>query len=403
MASFELQIGDVVSLKSHPYNFGMSSIVISGEPTLLPPLMVITEIVLDFKDQFDEKTGEQLAKRGNSQCKCIWYSHKSCQFEEAWMHSSLIKLISRLPKTQEKKDLVDETVVNAYKSVCLKTVDLELCKHKSSLSCEESFQTNNDRIILTPLLSFVSPVMEVIQVQESKDGEQKQVKYDNKTGQQKRFTSKWQVKCKWFNPGSNKMSEKVFPIEAIQVVEKVDESTLFKIQESIDAGLCLKVGGTEEQTIVRPKYIVCRNGHYFLRAYDYNHNKIVELKIGISKLFQTKTPFLFEAPTFNFLLHGVQTLSVMDEYMQLIEEAKQKNNFIRIKYKNRNDKISLRTLKNYKVHKAKNEDDEDIFYLTGYCSHRKDERTFRSDRIQKLQILDLQFDIGEVIKAAPLQ
>jgi hypothetical protein len=401
MTAYEPQLGDIVSLKSHPYIHKLSSIAISGDHMLVSPLMVVVEILLDSRDQFDEKSGEELSKKGNAQCKCIWYSHKSFQFEEAWIYSKQLKVIVLSTKPLEKADLLIESPTSSYKSVSLKTVDLELCKHKSSLSCEESFQENNNKIIMTPLLSFVSPVMEVLQVQECKD-EQKDSKYDSKSGKQKRFTPKWLVKCKWYNPNSNKISEKLLPIDTITVVEKVDDLQLLKIQEAIDSGICLKVGSEEEQTIIRPKYIVSRSGYYFIRAYDYSLNKITETKIGVDKFIPTIKPFLDEAPTFNFLVNGIQTLSVIDEFEKMIEEAKLKNNFIRIKYKNRNDKISLRTLKNYKIQKAKDEDDEDIFYLTGYCSHRKNERTFRSDRIQKLQILDLQFDIGVLSKAIPL-
>jgi hypothetical protein len=85
MSKFSL--GDIVALNSHPYDQFLTSVIISGEPQLLSPLMVIIEVLNDTRNQYDEKTGEEISKTGNSQCKCIWFSNKSHQFEETWVSS----------------------------------------------------------------------------------------------------------------------------------------------------------------------------------------------------------------------------------------------------------------------------------------------------------------------------
>jgi len=64
--------------------------------------------------------------------------------------------------------------------------------------------------------------------------------------------------------------------------------------------------------------------------------------------------------------------------------------FIKLKYKNRVGDTSVRALSNYQLITIE-EDGSKSQYLTGYCHLRKQDRTFRLDRIEKLEVLNLNY------------
>jgi hypothetical protein len=402
MAINEFALGDIVALKSHPFFRNLTSVLISGEPQLISPLMVVVEYIEETRDQYDEKTGDAITRKGNCQCKCIWFSNKTYQYEETWVSSKLLKVIKRNENVLNKDDLFsnvinsDATAAKDYLNVSFKTMALELRKHKISISHEEwlGYPNNEMKTTINPLLSFVSPIMEILQIVEDKESDRKDAKFDNRTGKQKRFTSKWAVKCKWFNPIADKMSEKFLPIEALSIVDKPDQSLLNYLQSVIDKEKYFKIKSSEDssETIVQPISIVFRGGEYFLKAYDFKFNKNIELDINNSSFSEMENYYMVKVPSFGFLKKGSAAKSVIEELEECINQAKLKKALLRIKYINRNDKLSYKTIKNYSLLKT-TEDRKPVFYLNGFCSSNKwEERTFRIDRIQHMQMLDLKYD-----------
>ena len=124
------KLGDIVALSSHPFTSSKHDILIGGEPQLISPLMIIVEILGDVQNLYDENVGNQIQGKGGvtAQCKCMWYSSKSFQFEEALISSKLLK------KIQEDNDFVlkEKDVNGKYQhlqigtSVTIGTAQLEI-------------------------------------------------------------------------------------------------------------------------------------------------------------------------------------------------------------------------------------------------------------------------------------
>lgn len=390
-----LGLGDVVALKSHPFSEEFSTAVLSGDPQLVSPLMIIVEYIEESKDQFDEKTGALITQKGSRQCKCLWFSTKTYQFEDAWISSRLLKIIVKNDRLLEKEDMLsvsDSSTYQEYFNVSLKTTELELSKRKSSLTSEigNRIFSRDSKTIINSLVSFVSPVMEVLQIVELKDTEQKEAKFDTRTGRQKRFTSKWAVKCKWFNPISDKMSEKFLPIDALKIIRKPELTVLLRLEKVINDEKYLKLKVGENETIVQPLAIIFKSGEYLLNAYDYKENKLVEVDINAISYDTMETYYWVKAPTFDFLRSGVGGKTIVEEFQECIKHAEEKKALLRIEYINKNGKLSFKTLKSYKIFNFL-EGEKSILYLSGYCLSKKEERTFRLDRVQNLAILDLNY------------
>ena len=75
---------------------------------------------------------------------------------------------------------------------------------------------------------------------------------------------------------------------------------------------------------------------------------------------------------------------------RLITEGLQEEKYLRIRYKDQNNNLTIRTLKNYSI-EIININDTPIEYLAGFCKLRKDERHFQLDRIQSVEILNISY------------
>lgn len=372
-------LGDIVALKSHPYTSELQNILISGEPQLVSPLMIIVEIIKDSQDVFDEFTGVNLQLKGKTaNCKCIWYSSKSSQFEEAWLSSKLLKLVKRRGKAIAKSDVIDSLVT-------LSTAQMELAKVKSSLNIENE----NKRTNLNPLLSFVSPLMQVIGVPKN---DKKEALYDVKTGNKKKEISEQLVKCKWFNPSSDKMSEVLIPIEALSIIPAIEEEALNKYATYVKNKQHLLITIEDNQTILLPQKIKYLHGIYFIVGYDYIKNKIREFEI--SKLNSVKPihPFVKQVP--NFKDSELKSLELKEQTKRLITEGSNDRKYLRIRYKDRNNNLTIRTIKNYSIESISIENSQ-TEYLTGFCELRKDERHFQLERIQSVEILNISYPTSD--------
>jgi hypothetical protein len=73
--------------------------------------------------------------------------------------------------------------------------------------------------------------MEIIQIIDSKDIEQKDARFNSKTGERRRLTSDWMLKVKWFNPSCDKFSEKILPSCVFNIVDSIEEKYLKNIKD----------------------------------------------------------------------------------------------------------------------------------------------------------------------------
>ncbi len=94
MESFAL--GEIVTLKNHPYYSTNNKILITADAAMTPPLMVVTEVYNDYKKTlgFDEKSGVQ--ESNTSKIKCVFYSNKTHKYESNWFLIDQIKNISNI-------------------------------------------------------------------------------------------------------------------------------------------------------------------------------------------------------------------------------------------------------------------------------------------------------------------
>ena len=377
------KLGDVVALSSHPFTSSNHSILIGGEPQLISPSMIIIEIIGDSQNLYDENIGNQIQGKGGStaQCKCIWYSSKSFQFEEAWLSSKLLKKIeaedTSIFKEKDSNGKYKHLQIGTLVTLC--TAQLELNKLKSSYK----YEGGRERSSINPLLSFVSPMMQIIGTAKN---ESKEPLFDSKTGNKKKEVSELLIKCKWFNPSSEKMSEKLIPMEALSIIPKINEVKLSAITSFIEDEEHIVIKFKKRETIIKPQNIRYTHGFYTLTGYDYLSNKVEEFPIderlsipenGIDRI-------LINVPNFQ---DDELKLKGFDEQLKtIIALAKNSKNYIRIKYKDRNDNITVRTIVDFETIT-----NEGVNYLVGKCLLRDAMRNFviSKDKIHLFEVLNL--------------
>jgi hypothetical protein len=391
-------IGAIVALNTHPFfeQHNKDSILISGDTDALSPLMVVVETLKEGKEIFDENSGMQLLQPGTYQCKCIWYSQESSQFEEAWISSRLLKLIDA------QLTITDLSSLPYGTSVVFKTAPIEVSKMKVSLKQTGTNSIEKNKAV-TGLVSYTSPVMQVIGTAKS---DSKEPFIDPKTGKLKREISKKLIKCKYYNAVSDKFSEVQIPIEALTIVHTIHKQYLDLLEKYILKGCHLKTKSPNElfnQTIIKPTRIIYKLGNYYLEAKDYLENKTIEILIKESEEQFTLIDQEFEhLPRFEPNGNQLTIISINKDTLPDVPA----DNFWRIKYKDTSDNFTTRTIYNPEFFKMFTSDvDEDgepitIDYIRATCLLRNHaDRYFRIDRIQKLEVLDL--IVSETIKGSP--
>lgn len=371
----QIAIGDIVSLKSHPYILNVNDILISGEPLQLPPLMIVIEI-FESKKSGGETNGVEYT--------CMWFSSKTNKFERSKIKDALIKLILKVEPLKAQS-------LNVGDLVSLTTIEYELSKKKSSLHFEDtSVNQGNGSSSINALLSFLPPTLHCIGIKELK--EQPSDSKKNRTNPLHQ-RSQCQVKCLWFNNNLERFSEEEIPLEALKMIPIIEEETISIIRNSIKHNKILKLTKKHKTSIIKPRSITARSGYYFLRGYNYLSNQITEIQLGSEDCIEVSdSAFVKEAPKFDITNNPKAGSSayILDELVIGVREAKIQKAYIRIKYKNRNDQISYRTLKNYEIIQAIEEENLP-FYITGFCLLRQSTRTFKVSRIQNFQQLDIHF------------
>lgn len=364
------QLGDIVALRSHPFEHNLTSVIYSGDPSHISPLMIVAEILLpaNTKEEIDSDLSEY---------KCIWYSSQMQSFEETWLSGYYLKLI-------EKADEEAPLSFTSGDTVLFRTTFLELGKRKSSFSIEgKQSLVNNKATIITPLLNFSSPVFIVcnngiLNNQPTKSGNKR-----------KSIISDKKVKVKWYNSFKGKFSEYVLPTSCIAVSSKVSLNVLVQFQHAILKRNYLKVHIKDKTTtIISPLRIVYINGEYNLRYSDLIKSTHEEDKSISSIQIIAALDNLVDnsAPVFDFS----KTNQPIQDVIDLLQKGVSEKQVVRIKYKNIHDQISIRCLRNFEINSHQNGTLE--HYLSGKCMLKSDHRHFNVSRISKAELLSLTWD-----------
>lgn len=229
----KLNIGDLVSLKSHPFNIFNESLI-GAFVDNTPPIMVISEVLKSNSydtesEEVDTETNK--VKKLPNQYLCYFYSSKTSSFEKQWFKQNEIKKIdSDIETNQEKVTKTEDKVslLNKYKDnlVVLKSADLELSKKKTTWSRTKEEDINKTQAFL----EFLPPVMTVLDVVENQNFNKDRV--NPKNGEIKRVSCKFLLKCKWFNPIKQTFSEEIIPYNILQIVN-FDDKKLEIIRDGI--------------------------------------------------------------------------------------------------------------------------------------------------------------------------
>lgn len=392
LRSSDFAHGTIVALKSHFFDEGLISPVLAGNPLNSSPLMIVVEQLVEVSTTFNERTGENISLQGASQCRCMWFSTKKQEFVDAWFASKLLKVVTPVSNA---KPIVEEYSKDTISSlidqlVIFRTTPIETKKRKSSAINKGGIQENNN---IVALLNYVGPVMQIVQVMEYRNIEQKEASYDIKTGNRKRHTHQWVARCKYFNSETEKLIEKIIPLDCLELVSPFPKDQLKIVQYVLDKSSYL----TDSKTIVKPYRILYLNGDYILTGYDYVLNKTVNRKIKLnSKFSEIENYYEKRARMFN------PESGEIVEISELLKDENTDKKYVRIKYKKDDDEITFRTLTECKKINAPNALGVATDYITGFDHSRKDKRTFLLVRIQSVKILNLDITV-EPITNEPTQ
>lgn len=380
MSTALFSIGDIVALNSHPYTENLQNVIIGGEPNILTPLMVVGEIHAISTTSILGSSPQKVFRY-----KCFWFSYKSFTFSECLVTEEHIKLITAINSNISLQGL------KRGMSLSLRTAFIEHEKLKSSFSIHggqrQSAQENN---LINPLLSFIPPILQLVDVTKHKPKFPLTYK---KTSTPVRWVSAWDVKCIYFDSRSEKIQEAVLPIEVLQLFKENDYTKVELINRGINENSFFLLTKNNQTTIIRPISISYRYGSYYARGFDYLTNSFYDTEIGDSiNINDIESPIKSTFPNFNIELHpeSANKQAITSEFVKAVSEHKLSKHYLRIKYKNKEDRITVRTVKDYKLISI-NEDEKNVIYLVGFCLLRNSERNFRLDRIQQLEVLNLTY------------
>lgn len=213
----EFNIGDIVTLKSHPL---LNDKYIKGDGKLVPPYMVITEILNENKKKrtHSEELGKQIADL--VKYTCVFFDDNRTEFKEVYLYKS------ELYKHNFQKEKNDENDINNYdygKTVSFITNEIETNKQRESkkttttiLKKEEGKKETRQSEIKTiqNIVNFSSPDFVLCGI---KKNENKSDFHSN--GSARKVVSEILYKVKWFNSNQMKFSEKYLPAECFTDIQ----------------------------------------------------------------------------------------------------------------------------------------------------------------------------------------
>ena len=384
----KLNIGDLVSLKSHPFNIFNESLI-GAFVDNTPPIMVISEVLKS--NSYDTESEEldietKKAKKLPNQYLCYFYSSKTSTFEKHWFKQNEIKKIDsdtennqgKVTKTEDKVSLL-----NKYKDnlVVLKSADLELSKKKTTWSRTKEEDINKTQAFL----EFLSPVMTVIEVVENQNFNKDRV--NPKNGEIKRESCKFLLKCKWFNPIKQTFSEEIIPYKILQIVEfnsnkielikrGINTKNVFQLIEK-DLNISLEnLRYSFNKYIIELKEVVIQNHTIKIFYKNLINNKIESKTIENLEIIDSEKEFKqfvdSEFPNYSNI-----------EYNNPLKLEWQKDKFYKIDYLDKKGKFTTRIITNCKVEEFETEDEEkDVKFVIANCLLRDGKiRHFRVSNI----------------------
>ena len=391
MANFIL--GELVSLKYHPYLLDKQDIYIMADSTLTPPVMIVTEI-LYLKTEVDIT----LKSVEPQQIKCEFYSHKSHKFESNWFLPSQVKRLGNFPTKPSLKKEMDEYILSGTLknvNVILKTWEIELVKKKISFS---ETLLNKDSKTITASLNFLPPVMTVIKLEKNNA-----VSTSKKPIKSNRIVPPYLIKCKWFNPKTDSFSEGTFAPESLEFISN-DEEVVDLMYKIILEQKFIKFNNpniiyNKGNTLGKPLRISFNHCYYQLEYFDYLTNKIHNINLtDFSKSsFKIITKEILKfAPTFSEIRIGLTPVEFIETYIIPKSEIILKKYF-KINYIDRNDLHSVRTITNCEFFYNGNHADigtakenKTERFIKAKCLKRNgQERYFRFESIQRIELLDI--------------
>ncbi|KEY19112.1 hypothetical protein [Kaistella antarctica] len=395
-----IRLGDLYSLQNHPYEKEVKNVQIAGYASMTPPILVVSEILNPPKEH-DAETG--IAK--SRQIKGIYYCHKNHKFETLWVNVKELKVIqvNTRSETESNNNNVttdgEEFLTKGYvwqkypksislehikelflhKQVILKSCDLELGKLKTTFS-QTAENKPNDKI--TAHLDFLPPVLTVIDI---KPNEEK-ITHNPKSGNLKKISSVYLLKCKWYNPLSGSFSEDFIPIETVDIVENIDTvdhvSRLIISKEFIKQPLKeqieLESGKNIKYTYAQPIKLIFKHHKYLVKYYDLFHSQMYEASLSEFMVdddsLKLKDLIVNKIPEYD---DETQTMSNVEDYTFTI------GNFYRITYRDTHNTITVRIIFIKKVI-AKTIIIADCLLRDGNERHFR----FKEESLLKIEVLD---------------
>jgi hypothetical protein len=392
------KLGDLYSLKNHPYEKNITDIKIASLAQMIPPILVIAEI-LNTPKNHDTETGNEKPR----QVRCVFYSHKSHKFEYVWIDVNQIKPIFEDVNNESSSSSNDEILTNVEdtmilgikyeknksirelkndflnKQVILKSCDLELGKMKTTFSKTDNKSSNKQN----SHLDFLPPVLTVIDVRVNDE----KITFNPKTGNQSKITSNFLLKCKWFNPLSNNFSEEFIPIETVKLISNDNSIEIFSkminenklIKHNLSLNIELEGGQVLEHTYIQPIELIYSHYKYELSYYDFFRSKIITEDITKIEINSENISLL------DLIIEKIPEYNTIDkEFTSVKNFIFEKDKYYKIIYKDLQEKISKRVIfsKEFISNKV----------LIADCLLRNgEERHFRIDGILKIEVLDSKF------------
>lgn len=351
-----VKLGHLYSLKNHPYDADIIDVQIAGYAAMSPPILVISEI-LNSPTEYDSDSGEVKPK----QVRAIYYSHKSHKFENYWFDIKQLKSLianqcveTDLHNNGEINTLVDKASILEYNKetsileikkkfvgnqVILKSCDYELGKKKIS----ESINNSKKSKTINSHLDFLPPVLTVIDVKKNEEKNN----YNPKTGNLRKISSVFILKCKWYNPMSGGFSEDFIPIDTIQIIEPTN--ILSSISHLINNKTFIKQNSSN--ALVLESSEVLNHTYIQILSISFNHYKYI---IEYFDFFRQKKSYI----DLSTIIIGSNHISLDDLILTSIPKYDDQSkkilnvedfvftpgNYYRITYKDMHERITKRII-----------------------------------------------------------
>ncbi len=395
----EFQIGSIVALKSH-YTRGekeyLDDISIAGDDKSISPYMIVTEILKETKNKFDEHTGENTIQKNSFRLKVIWFNAKTYEFNKKWISSQFVDVVEN-----ELKNIK----FSKADQVILKTNQLEIKKKRISIKEEEW----NTKISKSSLLSFCAPEMVVIGKSTFKP---KDPLFDKVTNERIREIPNDQLKCQYYNPITDKYREVILPIECF---EKADEKS--------DVLTQLITASQDEKSLVafNDQLFSVRNISYFHGIYmiqtknfvdetveSFMLHEIVNLKeLKIKDVIGELLAPRWQGSNFKKIPDFINKQDIKyEDYITKSKEEKENirpsltGNLFYINYRNLKGKFTQRFIKIEAVSefpiKEEKADGAKGLMVKAFCYLRKEERTFTFTDDRLLAIYDVKIELDDI-------